>query len=124
MAVSNVLLKDCLPAGVDLSAGLFKFVSINSSGQLILPTTTGNPVYGVVSENAPSSSTGVPVTVDIVGLTKVVAGATVAAGSRVMSNTSGQAVPVTTGLNAAGVARSGGAAGEVITVFLTQEYYA
>ena len=122
MAVSKVLLKDCLPAGVDLSAGLFKFVSVNSSGQAILPAASGNPVYGVVSENAPSSSTGVPVTVDVIGIARVVAGATVATGARVMANTSGAAITATTGLNVAGIARKGGSSGEIIEVLLTHEY--
>lgn len=122
MAVSKVLLRDCLPAGADLSAGLFKFVSLNSSGQLILPAASGNPVYGVVSENAASSATGSPVTVDVVGITRVVAGATVATGARVMGNTSGAAITATTGLNVAGIARKGGASGEIIEVLLTHEY--
>ena len=122
MSVSKVLLKDCLPAGADLTAGLFKFVSVNSSGQLVLPAANGSPVYGVVSENAASSATGSPVTVDIIGIVKVVAGATVATGARVMANTNGAAITATTGLNVAGIARKGGASGEIIEVLLTHEY--
>lgn len=122
MAVSKVILKDNVPAGADLTGALFKFVQLNSSGQAILPGTAGNEVYGVVSEEAKSSATGSPVTVDLAGIVKVVAGGTVATGARVMANTSGQAVTATTGLNVAGIARKGGASGEILEVFLTHSY--
>jgi hypothetical protein len=122
MSVSKPILKDAVPAGADLTGALFKFVQLNSSGQAILPGTAGNEIYGVVSNEPKSSAVGTPLTVDVFGIVKVVAGGTVATGARVMANTSGQAVTATTGLNVAGIARKGGASGEIIEVLLTHSY--
>lgn len=122
MSVSKVLMKDALPAGADLTGALFKFVSLNSSGQAILPAASGNSVYGVVSSEPKAAAVGSYLTVDVIGIVKVVAGGTVATGARVMANTSGQAITATTGLNVAGIARKGGASGEIIEVLLTREY--
>ena len=122
MSVSKVLMQDCLPSGADLTGALFKFVSLNSSGQLVLPASNGASVYGVVSEVPAAAAAGNPTTVDVLGIVKVQAGGTVATGARVMANTSGLAVAATTGLNVAGIARKGGTSGQILEVLLTREY--
>lgn len=122
MSVSKVLLKDSLPAGADLTGALFKFVKVNTSGQLVLPGTSGDQVYGVVSEVPASSATGSATTVDIVGIVKVEAGATVATGANVMANAAGEAITATAGEAVAGICRKGGDDGEIIEVLLVHNF--
>lgn len=122
MSVSKVLMKDTLPSGADLTGALFKFVKINSSGQLVLPGTSGDQVYGVVSEVPAAAATGTPTTVDIAGIVKVEAGATVATGANVMANAAGEAITATAGEAVAGIARKGGADGAIIEVLLVHNF--
>ena len=121
MSLSKSILKDVAMAGADLSGALFKFVSLNSAGEFILPAASGNPVYGVVTEPA---TAGNPVTVDVLGIVKVEAGATVATGAVVQTNAAGEAITAVAGTTPVGIARKGGADGEIIEVLMTQPFNA
>lgn len=125
----------CVPglnASGDLSAAQFKFVTVNSSSQVAVAGTQGTVVVGVL-QNKPSAA-GQAAQVMSAGVTKVVAGATVAAGAVVESDSVGRAItavkstvntgdagsasdPVIGGA-AAGIALTGGAVGELISVLL------
>lgn len=120
MSVSKALYKDQAPAGVDLSTSLFRFVSLNSAGKLVLPAA-GAPVYGVVVD---PDTIDRPVTVDVLGIVKVQAGGTVATGALVAATAAGKALTATAGQNVAGIARKGGALDTIIEVMLVPQYIA
>lgn len=103
-------------AGADLSSSQFLFAVANSSGTFIVNTTAGGPVLGVIQDNPAS---GEAVNVAFSGVTKVVAGAAVAAGARVMSSAAGKAVTATSTNNFRGVALEAATAdGDIITMLL------
>lgn len=113
---------DIKAAGADLSASLWKAVSLNSSNALIYPAAAGNEIYGVVQDRGLSGASGTNVTVVLAGsgaITKIYAGGNVAIGAKVSANTSGLAITATTGHVSFGIARSGGASGDIIEVVLT-----
>lgn len=120
MAIEKCLMADAKNAGADLSGSLHLFAHMDTDGDLVL-AGDGEPVYGVITEGA---TEGNPVTVMVYGIAKVIAGGTVATGAVVASNASGQAVTATAGEVAAGIARTGGASGEVIEVLLTHPFNA
>jgi hypothetical protein len=95
-----------LVTGADLSTHQYKFVDVNSSGLAVL-ASAGADAHGVV-QNKPAS--GRAATVVNRGISKVVAGAAVAAGAQVTA---------TTGNKIHGTAlQAAGGAGEIIPVLL------
>jgi hypothetical protein len=104
-----------LVTGADLSTHQYKFVDVNSSGLAVL-ASAGADAHGVV-QNKPAS--GRAATVVNRGISKVVAGAAVAAGAQVTGDSSGRAVTATTGNKIHGTAlQAAGGAGEIIPVLL------
>jgi hypothetical protein len=84
----------------------------------------GELPLGVLSDEVGESNTDVKyVDVQVGGVIKVEAGATVTGGTLVMSNAAGEAIPVTTGNYALGQAIQGGADGELISVLWSVSYY-
>jgi len=108
-----------LVANADLSTHQFKFVDVNSSGKVILNVTAGAAVLGVLQDK-PDAADKVATVVGTGGgqVSKVKAGATVASGALVMSDTAGLAITATGTNTAMGKALVGGAANELITVAL------
>ena len=102
-----------LVAGADLSAAQFRFVKVNSSGYAVL-AGAGEKAAGVLANDPLDGQAG---TVDVGGVSKVVAGATVAAGAEVQSDAAAAATTLNTG-KPLGIALYGGAAGEIISVLL------
>lgn len=78
------------PAGADLSAASnqFKFVKLNSSGQIVLVSAVTDKPYGVL-QNCPGS--GQAAEVMISGVSKVQADADLAIGNQVGPSADGQA---------------------------------
>lgn len=113
MAYKNSQTSVTLEAGADLSANQFHFVTMDSDGQLSV-STDGAASIGVLL-NDPAAA-GRAAEVCIGGLTRVEAGATVAAGAFVASNATGEAITAATGDNILGTAVTGGADGEVISI--------
>lgn len=106
-----------IPAGANLSAEQFTFVVINSSGQVVQQTTAGGDAVGILG-NKPAAA-GDPAEVVIGGIMKCVLGATVAAGAKVQSDTTGRAITAATGDHVLGVCLVGGAVdtiGEIVLV--------
>lgn len=117
----------CIPglkAGADLSAKQFTFVTIAADGDVEANTTAGALVPGVL-QNKPLENQEASVAYG--GVSKVVAGDTVAAGDFVRSNTAGKAVAnagaAAPGYFTRGIALTGGAADELISVLLAPTGY-
>ena len=115
MAFHEDLTSVSIEAGGDLSADQYKFVAVAADGQVDV-AGNGVAVTGVL-QNKPAAA-GRAAEVGISGISKVLAGGTVAAGDDVASDASGQAVVATTGENVAGIAITGGASGEIISIKL------
>lgn len=107
-------------AGADLSADQFKFVQVAADEQVDVVSSAGGDAIGVL-QNDPAAA-GRAATVCYAGVTKVIAGATVAAGAKIQSDASGQAITAATGDAVLGVALKGGAANEVIEVLLVSKH--
>lgn len=105
------------PANADLSAAIYKFVELNTSGKLAVATVQGQKVFGVLQrDDAAAADRGAAVQWG--GIAKVYAGGTVDEGDFVISDSSGRAIASTDGGFVAGRAVSPGAVGEVISVLL------
>ena len=86
--ISNNSLKITLPAGADLSAKQYYFVKVNSSGNAVLCAAATDAPIGVL-QNAPIS--GAEASIVVVGGTKLVAGAAIAAGVKIGTASTGKA---------------------------------
>ena len=117
MAYENVT--ETIPgvvAAADLSAKQHTFVLIDTNGKVAANTVSGGPVVGVLQDKP--NADGKAASVGVAGVTKLVAGGTVASGAKVMSHTDGTGILCTAGLFFAGIVLIGADAGEVMTVQL------
>ncbi len=108
-----------LPAAADLSASQYTFVTIDASGEAVLPATTGEGVLGVL-QNKPTAQ-GQAASIMVNGISKITAPAsTLAEGDLVEASTDGEAVPLGTGASAVGriVSGSSGGAGRLLSVLI------
>lgn len=123
------------PAG---SAGLqqYQFVAINSSGQIVTPTSTG--VFAVVLDDAPSLAVSTVGTGGVVtggytvgqnygcvfdGIMKVISGATLSPGAAIQTDTSGHAVSAVTGGVILGWTLAASSSGDIISVLLDRSKF-
>lgn len=86
--ISNNSLKITLPAGADLSTKQYYFVKVNSSGNAVLCAAATDAPIGVLQNNPIS---GAEATIVVVGGTKLVAGAAIAAGIKIGTDSAGKA---------------------------------
>lgn len=84
-----------LPAGADLSAKQYHFVTVNSSGQAVAVSSDGGAGIGVLQNNPDAA--GKSATIAIAGVTKTAASASISAGVRVASDNAGKAGAVGSG---------------------------
>ena len=106
-----------LEASADLSASQHHFVEVDSNGQVTISNSAGESVAGVL-QNDPELQ-GEAATIINSGISKVVAGAAVAAGALVQTNASGRAITAASADFVAGRALQAATAdGEVISVLL------
>lgn len=104
-------------AAADLSALQYRAVLLNGSGLMAQNTTAAGRISGVL-QNKPLANQACEVMVT--GVSKMVAGGTVAQGALVASDNVGRAVAATTGNFVIGRAETAaGAAGQIISVALT-----
>lgn len=119
MATEGVMLRDGsnTTAAADLSAKQFFGVKLTASRAVNLVAASTDIPYGVL-QNKPTS--GQAADVCLFGITKVVAGGTIAAGAKIMFNTSGQAIAWASGAGntVAGYAVVAMVSGDVGTMFL------
>ena len=104
-------------AGEDLSAAQFKFVTLESDGQVDLADSAGENCLGVLSVEGGDTRA---VTVVMTGSMMVEAGGTVTAGGAVATDATGRAVDATTGDIIMGYAREAGVTNQVIEIELIQ----
>ncbi len=104
-------------AGEDLSTAQFKFVTLESDGQIDLADSAGENCIGVLL-NDPTS--GNAATVVMSGKTLVKAGGTIAAGASVATNAAGLAVTAASGNIVMGYATEAAVSGQTIAVELIQ----
>lgn len=108
-------------AAEDFSSTPYRAVKIDGNGDLV-KAGSGELAVGILTDDVDGTSTdstlGQHATYQYYGIAKWTAGASVTAGSLVMSNGSGQAIPSTTGNYALGIAQEDGASGEIISVQL------
>lgn len=104
-------------AGESLAAAQFKFVTLESDGQVDLADSAGENCVGVCI-NDPAA--GEAATVVMSGKVMVTAGGTIAAGAAVATDASGDAVTATTNNIVMGYATEAGVDGQVIAIELIQ----
>ncbi len=104
-------------AGEDLSTAQFKFVTLESDGQIDLADSAGENCVGVLL-NDPTS--GNAATVVMSGKTLVKAGGTIAAGASVATNAAGLAVTAASGNIVMGYATEAAVSGQTMAVELIQ----
>ncbi len=111
---------DAKYAGEDLSEKVGYLAKIDTDETLVLAGNT-QAVYGIITEGGDEDE---PVTVQVKGLGKAVAGAAIAAGARVMSNGSGKAVTLSGGTaHGFGTARNAvGADLEIVEIEIDRTY--
>lgn len=104
-------------AGADLSDKLYYLCKMGTDERVVL-CGDGEAPLGVIYEDGAENA---PVSVQVNGIAKVIAGATFSGGVKVASDGDGKAVLATTGEFAIGIAlEDAGAANQIVSVQLTQ----
>jgi hypothetical protein len=114
MAYELIHSSKSLKATASLVASQFCFVTTDASGQLVLTATAGGYAIGVLQDKPGAGDPGY-----VCGpgdITKVQCGGTFAAGGRVSSNATGQAVAATSAAAYLGIALTAGAANGVADI--------
>jgi|TARA_R110002020_G_scaffold122066_6_gene277317 hypothetical protein len=104
-------------AGEDLSAAQFKFVTLESDGQVDLADAAGENAMGVCLVGG---TAGNAVTVCVSGSVMITAGGTVAAGASLQTDASGDAITAASGDVVLGYAREAGVDGQIIEMEMIQ----
>ncbi len=104
-------------AGEDLSAKQFKFVTLESDGQVDLADSAGENCIGVLL-NSPAA--GEAATVAISGKVMVEAGGTIAAGAAVQADANGDALTAASGDVVMGYALEAAVDGQIMAIELIQ----
>lgn len=104
-------------AGEDLSAAQFKFVTLESDGQVDLADSAGENAMGVCISGA---TAGKAVTVCVSGSVMVEAGGAITAGDQIQTGADGTALLAATGDIILGYAREDGVDGQIIEIEMIQ----
>lgn len=80
-----------LPQGGDLTSNQFKFVKLNSSGQVVVIAANTDKPIGIQQDVPNGSATGEAVTVMLYGVSKVQGDADLARGNQIGTSADGQA---------------------------------
>jgi hypothetical protein len=104
-------------AGEDLTAAQFKFVTLESDGQVDLADAAGENAIGVCLVGG---AAGAAVTVCVSGSVLVTAGGTIAAGASVQTDAAGDAITAAAGDVVLGYAREAAVDGQIIEIELIQ----
>jgi len=119
MAYEQTLRTIGVPASADLSASQFCFMTVNSSGQLALPSAGGD-ADGILQDKP--NAAAVEGELAVLGISKLVVGtAGVTAGDLLATDANGKAVTATTGNKILGRALATGAAGVIIPALIQQK---
>lgn len=104
-------------AGEDLSSAQFKFVTLESDGQVDLADSAGENAIGVCLAGG---AAGAAVTVCVSGSCLVEAGGTITAGAAVQVGADGTALAAASGDYVMGYAREAAVDGQIIQIELIQ----
>ena len=104
-------------AGEDLSAAQFKFVTLESDGQVDLADSAGENAIGICLVGGPA---GAAVTVAISGKTMVKSGGNITAGAAVQTDANGDAIAAAAGDVVLGYALEGAVDNQIIAIELIQ----
>lgn len=104
------------PAAGDLSAGQYRFVELNSSGQVSVCNGAGELSVGVLQDKPDAA--GRAACVAYRGVSKIVLAATLNPNAKVSTDANGAAVASTSTAHVLGVLVKGGAAGDIGEVLL------
>jgi hypothetical protein len=104
-------------AGEDLSSSQFKFVTLESDGEVDLADAAGENAIGVVI-NDPAA--GEAATVVVSGKVMVTSGGTIAAGAQIQTDASGDALTAAAGDVVLGYALESAVDGQVFAIELIQ----
>jgi hypothetical protein len=115
MSTEAVVFNFTRKAGGDLSAAQYKFVKQANTGRVSVCTVGGENAFGVL-QNDPAAIDR-EAQVAILGVTKVMAGGTVAIGDLIETDASGRAVTASSGV-ILGEAVTGGSVGSIISMLL------
>lgn len=119
MAYEQTLRTIGAPASADLSASQFCFMTVNSSGQLALPSAGGD-ADGILQDKP--NGVGVEGELAVLGISKLVVGtAGVTCGDLLTTDAAGKAVTATTGNKILGRALATGASGIIIPALIQQK---
>lgn len=102
-------------AAADLSAKQFYAVKITAARAVNLASTGGEAIYGIL-QNKPTS--GQAADVGLMGISKAIAGGTIAAGDYLMTDTSGKLITATSTNHRIAQALEAGVVNQIITVAL------
>jgi len=104
-------------AGEDLSSAQFKFVTLESDGQVDLADAAGENAIGVCLVGG---TAGRAVTVAVSGKVMVTSGGTIAAGAQIQTDASGDALTAATGDVVLGYALESAVDGQIFAIELIQ----
>jgi hypothetical protein len=104
---------ESLSAAANLDTHQYRAVRLSAGNTVNVTSQSGEYVFGVL-QNKPQSGEGAEVR--IVGMTKAIAGASVTAGKKVMSNATGFFIDATSGQYVAGSAVTGVASGGIFNL--------
>jgi hypothetical protein len=102
-------------AGADLSTAQFKFVTLESTGKVILANSAGEQAIGVLLVGGVADTA---VTVTRSGSVMVIAGGTIAAGAAITTTAAGLALTAASGNVVMGYAREAAVINQVIEIEL------
>lgn len=113
--------KICLsfPVNGDQSGNMYKFMKLNTDGQVLLQDSASTACIGVLN-SVDGDETGKVVPVQVGGIARVEASATIAVGALVSSTTAGLAVTASGAVYPQGMCVVGGDDGDLIEVLLFQ----
>jgi len=117
MATEELLQSLSLPAAADLSASQFCGIAVDSSGNgALCGVGASNVAIGILQDKADAA--GRAAQVGVFGKSKAKLGATVAAGAKVTTDSTGRFITATTGDFIAGICTLGGAVNTLGEVFI------
>lgn len=110
---------ESLIAAADLSASIFRWVTLNSSGEAALATSAGERCFGVLQNKPTAGDTAAVAAVGNGCQSKVVLAEAVSAGDDVTTDAAGATIlSDTTGHSSLGIALESGGIGAIVSIQL------
>lgn len=105
--------------GAAIEGGAFKAVKYDGSGNVVLASTAGEAIAGILPAQTPDAlESGAGVTVQVAGLGRMLAGGALKKGDLLAVSATGAAVKAAAGQTVIGMAREAGASGAILRVQL------